>query len=683
MPIVGSVASASISSFGRSVVNYGGSAYFAGGSQFLRVNNTGTNYEYGTGPWTLEFWYRPTTNAGTRVLWSQQFSSRRFWIYAGNGQLYWVVNSNASIVTSLSLTSGAWNHIAFVRNTATSTATFYINGVACGSTSSTANYTGNQYGPLIGNLNGQIGTYPAAGYLTNLRLAKAAIYTSNFTPSRVPFTRTSQGATNVQLLLNERTSAELLTDSSVNNTSIVNSSPATTWSSLNPYTEAYVTPPAIVITSATITPSTLTPNEGDTVTFTVAGTNTANGTYYYTIEPGADTTTLTTGDFTSASLSGSFTITGNAGSFTITLTKDLLTDASEVFSVFVRTTSITGTIIGISEEITIGDISLTPVFTAVPASISEGSSGTFTVQNVGPDGTYYWTVLHSTTVTADFTSSSGSFVVSGSVGGVDNGTGSFSVPVAADFTTEGSQTFQVQVRSGSTSGTVILTSSAVTVTDTSLTPSVSSIGSVNENSASLVFTASNVGPNGTYYWTINNTTTSNADFSAVSGSFTVSGSTGGLDNGSGTFSVTTVPDYLTEGNQEFTVSVRSGSIAGTVIVTSDSTTLVDSSTTVSASGSPTSFNEGASTTITASATGFPNGTYYWTVLNGTTTNADFSATSGSFVVSNSTSGSFTVTAALLGGAEGAETFSVQIRTDSTSGTVIATTGTLTINANAS
>ena len=70
------------------------------------------------------------------------------------------------------------------------------------------------------------------------------------------------------------------------------------------------------------------------------------------------------------------------------------------------------------------------------------------------------------------------------------------------------------------------------------------------------------------------------------------------------------------------------------------------------------------------------------MLNGTTTNADFTATSGSFTVSNGASGTFTVTAATLGGAEPAETFSVEIRTVSTSGTVIATTSALTINVSA-
>jgi hypothetical protein len=51
-------------------------------------------------------------------------------------------------------------------------------------------------------------------------------------------------------------------------------------------------------------------------------------------------------------------------------------------------------------------------------------------------------------------------------------------------------------------------------------------------------------------------------------------------------------------------------------------------------------------------------------------------------VSNGVSGTFTVTAATLDGAEGTEFFQVQIRTGSTSGPVIATTGSLTINLSA-
>jgi hypothetical protein len=428
-----------------------------------------------------------------------------------------------------------------------------------------------------------------------------------------------------------------------------------------------------------VTPSTTTVSEGGSVTFTVAGTNTVNGTYYYTIEETAGGEGAVTGsDFSTGSLNGTFTITGNSGSIPLTVVRDLTTEGDESFSVFVRSGSISGPILGNSPIIDITDSSITPVFTVTPASINEGSAGLFTVANVGVDGTYFFTVLNGTTVNADFSAVSGSFSVSGSTGGIDNGSGSFNITPTADRVTEGSQTFQVQVRSGSTSGPVIITSASVTVNDISLTPQfITTPASINEG-ASGTFTVNNLGPAGTYFFTVLNGTTDNGDFTATSGSFTTSAL-----NGSGSFNITTVNDFVTEGAQTFQVQVREGSIGGTVLVTSASVTINDTSTTVTASGSPTSFNEGTSTTITASATGFPNGTYFYTILNGTTTNADFTATSGSFTVSNGTSGAFTITAASLDGIEGAETFSVQIRTGSTSGTVIATTGTLTINASAS
>jgi len=681
MPLLSTLGNASIQSYGTAGIQPGGSFSFVGGSQYLTFS--GTSLTYGTGNFTIEFWWRPILDinwgtSGIQVLYAQWFGSNNYlWIYQRSGQIVFATVGGAIRAFGATLSINNWYHIALVRNS--SSARLFVNGVSYTPASCTNNYaTNTTYNPCVGQWAPGNSTYPALGYLTNLRISKSAVYTTDFTPSRVPFTRTSQGAT-AALLLNVKSSGTFTTDSSANAIAVTNN--LVTYIAQSPYTDNFVTPPTVIVVSATVTPSTLTGSEGSVITFTVAGTNTANGTYYYTIDQASGSTAITTSDFTSASLSGSFAITGNSGSFTLTPTKDLFTEGTETFSVTVRQTSITGPIIGASDEITITDVSLTPAFTVTPASIGEGSAGSFTVANVGVDGTYYWTVLNSTSVNADFSAVSGSFVVSGSTGGIDNGTGSFSVTPIKDLSTEGTETFQVQVRSGSVSGTVIVTSASVSISDVSLTPTVTpAAGSVNEG-ASLSFTAANLGPNGTYFWSINHGSTAAADFSAENGSFTIAGG-GAQDNGTGTFSVTTVNDYATEGAQTFTVSVRTGSVSGTVLATSSSVTVNDTSTTVTASGSPTSFNEGASTTITASATGFPNGTYFWTILNGTTTNADFTAASGSFAVSNGTSGNFTVTAATLGGAEAAETFQVQIRTVSTSGAVIATTGALTINANA-
>jgi hypothetical protein len=93
-------------------------------------------------------------------------------------------------------------------------------------------------------------------------------------------------------------------------------------------------------------------NEGSAQTFNAAGTNIANGTYYWTVETNA-------GDF--ATTSGEFTITDNSGSFTVTPTADLTTEGAETFTVALRSGSITGPILATSDTATINDTSLTPV----------------------------------------------------------------------------------------------------------------------------------------------------------------------------------------------------------------------------------------------------------------------------------------------------------------------------------
>lgn len=100
------------------------------------------------------------------------------------------------------------------------------------------------------------------------------------------------------------------------------------------------------------------------------------------------------------------------------------------------------------------------------SSVNEGSTVTFTITtNYVDDGTIlYWTLntISGTINSSDFSggATSGSFTVTG-------GTGSVALTLANDVTTEGSESFQLQVRIDSTSGTIVATSSTVTINDTS------------------------------------------------------------------------------------------------------------------------------------------------------------------------------------------------------------------------
>jgi hypothetical protein len=116
---------------------------------------------------------------------------------SGARQLYVEYGGSAtSFGSNMSSYLNRWTHIAVVRQSGTVTA--YQNGVSLGSVSKSASVgsTANLY--LLRN-SGDSGM-DFRGYISNFRITKSAVYTSNFTPSTIPFTTTSQGATSCQLL---------------------------------------------------------------------------------------------------------------------------------------------------------------------------------------------------------------------------------------------------------------------------------------------------------------------------------------------------------------------------------------------------------------------------------------------------------------------------------------------------
>ena len=112
---------------------------------------------------------------------------------------------------------------------------------------------------------------------------------------------------------------------------------------------------------------------------------------------------------------------------------------------------------------------------AAASSVNEGNALAFTVDTngVADSTTLYYTVQ---TNAGDFATSSGSFVVSGSVG-------TFSVTPTADGTLEGAETFTVAVRTGSTGGTIVATSVPITINDTSTSFGPTSISLAASNSS--------------------------------------------------------------------------------------------------------------------------------------------------------------------------------------------------------
>lgn len=325
-----------------------------------------------------------------------------------------------------------------------------------------------------------------------------------------------------------------------------------------------------------ITESAITVNEGQTVSFAVTTTNVGSGTtLYYSIIGNTSNA-----DFLDGSLSGSFVITNGSGSFSKTLATDSLYDEfTEGFKVNVSTGSTTGSIVGTSNTIFVTNLGA-PSYTigVSTTTVNEGGSVNFTLNtvNVGDGTTLYYSTGGSMEA-ADFSNNSltGSFSIVGT--GATTGIATVTRTIANDILTEGNESFTFVVRTNSTSGTVVATSSTITVADVVPTYSVTpSVTSVNEGST-VTFTVTTTGvPNGTIlYWTTSQVsgTISASDFSdvALNGSFTINSNTG-------TITRTISADRSTESVPEiFQLQIRRSSTSGTIVATSDSVTINDTS----------------------------------------------------------------------------------------------------------
>jgi hypothetical protein len=312
-----------------------------------------------------------------------------------------------------------------------------------------------------------------------------------------------------------------------------------------------------------VSPNVTTVNEGGSVVFTVSTSDVPdNTTLYWTTS-----NTMTTSDFADNVLTGTVIIVNDIGTITRTVRNDYTTEGGETFILSIRTGSTSGTIVANSAAVVINDTSIeTYQVTASTSAVNEGSSVVFTVTTQGvPNGTtLYWSNSGNTSA-ADFTDSaiSGSFVI-------NSNSGSITRTLTNDYLTDPGQTVQLQIRTGSTSGPVKVTSSSVAVNDTSvetyqITPDVSSVsegGSVN-------FTISTVGvPNNTtLYW---DTSGSSSAYDFTSG--TLYG-TVLINANTGSITRTLVNDGLSEPAEPFTINLRTGSTAGPIKATSSVVTI--------------------------------------------------------------------------------------------------------------
>lgn len=369
--------------------------------------------------------------------------------------------------------------------------------------------------------------------------------------------------------------------------------------------------------------------EGTSYTLTVSNaSNTFSNTLYWKIDSSATDTTngFENTDFTT--LSGSVTFNAGIGYITITPTQDWIADYevnnSEIGSISLYTDP-SYTNLAYTYSLRIDNLTNTvPTYSLSvdPSSqFSEGQTVTFTLTASGIPiygNTYNLNVTFEVNNNGIWTSSSTDFVSPPTSITIVNGTASFQVTAKRDFATEGTESFRLRLLDvtnleTSVAGVYNYVYFSVLDTTTALTMNTSTT-SVTEGD-SVVFTISAGSSNAVISWEIVPTFTGGvqaADFSTNSLTGTLN-----IINGSATFTLGTVDDWLTERvspiTQSFTFVLKAD---GATIATSPTITITDYTPTITVVPSSYAVNEGDTVTVTVTLSRPYNTTLYgWYTSN--------------------------------------------------------------------
>jgi len=193
------------------------SVLFNGSSQYLSIANNAA-FNFGTGSFTVEFWFYATANVSSQqcLITNYSDSSAGWAIQIESGVIGANLSGDGFDISGGSPATNTWYHAAL--SGAQGSIKLFLNGVQVGSTYTGVVSMNTSAATTIGAI---IGIAKIAGYISNVRVVKGtALYTSSFTPPTAPLTAIA----NTSLLT---CNAATIVDSSTNNFAITNNGAAT------------------------------------------------------------------------------------------------------------------------------------------------------------------------------------------------------------------------------------------------------------------------------------------------------------------------------------------------------------------------------------------------------------------------------------------------------------------------
>ena len=290
--------------------------------------------------------------------------------------------------------------------------------------------------------------------------------------------------------------------------------------------------------------------EGSSITYTVTTSGLEDGTVL-------NFQSSNTTDVVPAS--GNITINNNTASFTVASVEDVFVESDETFTVDVKYAN---NVLATSSEATIQNTT-SYTFAVSASTVSENNEVTFTINTTGiPNGTglNYLTSL----TDIDLSPAAGNFTI-------NNNTASITIKALQDLKVDSGENFYLTIRTG---GTIVATSSTVSITDTPYTITVTPDQPFNLDESTLgstittTFTITTTGAGDGTVLNVLPSSGNNLDISLSSSSITI-------NNNTATVTATIVRDARTEGVE--TMNLQFNNTSGDTVITSPVITVADRS----------------------------------------------------------------------------------------------------------
>lgn len=160
---------------------FGTSSFANNGTANQSISTPDTTSLHLTGDFTVEFFVRPTNTTTSQILTTKGPGGR---LILSGGSIFAYDDTSGNAINGGSVTANAWNHVALVKKSGTTT--LYLNGVVIGSNTTFGTFGNNTGNLFIGSY--YDGTYPMFAAIDEYRISNIARYTAAFTPPIAPFT---------------------------------------------------------------------------------------------------------------------------------------------------------------------------------------------------------------------------------------------------------------------------------------------------------------------------------------------------------------------------------------------------------------------------------------------------------------------------------------------------------------